>query len=301
MVLFFRSTLQEIKKIVTSAGFWLAIIFSLILMMTYGIYTDNTGKSYNFISVIFNIDSSKYYEMGITRQNVFVTLTHSSLMMYAAAISALCFTGCLCQEKKNNVKRYNIFRCGKNCSVISKATAAFIMSGIAFVISAVILLIFVCTLFPDVSEGERYEMNVLMYFTNADGSTTSIYNMFGMNSIYFLQIAGMFLYGSFCGSIAFIVASFCSSIYLCVCLPFFIGYVQVSLCNSIRSSYWETGKYESIYNFVNEYLDTGMYTFFWRQNVKTWWILLSVLIVWIVAIGIYRFRLQCQTDCGGEC
>lgn len=299
MSIFVRSTYYEIKKTVTSPGFWIAVMLALILMLTYGIYEDDTRKSYNIITAISMLDSDTYYRKGLISQEIFYKITHSSLIMYASAIAALCFTGGICQEKKNNVKRYVIYRSGKLCDTISKAFAAFITSGMAFVIASVICLIIICIFFPDIKDGDMYEMYVLRFFTDKEGNTNFLYNTFGFNTIYVLQLVGQFIYGGMSAALGFIVAAFCSSIYLAVCIPFFIGYGYVSICNSIIMAFVENKISDKIYKIETIYMDSGIYTTFWRENVKTWWVFLSMLILWIVAIFIYRVRMETQKDCGG--
>lgn len=296
MSIFVRSTYYEIKKVVCGAGFWMAIAIALILMLTYGIYEDGTGKSYNIITVISQIDYQKYQEMELTRPYIFYNIEHSSLMMYSAAVAALCFTGSICQEKRNNVKRYTIYRTGKLTDTLSKASAAFITSGAVFVAASLVCLAVICIFFPDAADKE---MCILRFFTNKDGSTTGLYNMFGFNIFYILQLAGQFIYGGVSAAIGFIVVAFSSSIYLSVCLPFFVGYGYVSVCNSILMAFSENKVSLAICNMESKYMDSRIYTVFWRNSTETWWVFASLSIIWIVAIIVYRIRMGVQDDCGG--
>ena len=99
MKIFLKSTVIEIKKIVESSGFWLSVALGVVFMLSCSIYEDK-GTSYNVITAIINLDPDIYAGEYLSRQQVFYTITGSSLAMYGTALAALAFTGVYCRDKK---------------------------------------------------------------------------------------------------------------------------------------------------------------------------------------------------------
>ncbi len=299
MRLYLRSTRQELIKIYTSSGFWLSVVLLLSILLTFGVYMDDTGASYNILTTAMKINPSEYAEKRITSQMVFLTTTKSALAMYGMALSALCFTGTICQERKNNVKRYMIFRKGKNCEALSRGTAALISSGTAYALAALICMIVVIILFPDISSVDDYENIVMHYSVDSNGNTIGLYRLMGMNFIYVFQIMGMFLYGCVCGAVGLVTAAFSSSIYLCVSIPFFAGYTYYSIFAGVVMGYVDGSISERIFEGMSNYGTWSNYTCFWQNIHYFGWNLLIIAVLWGIAITVYRVRLGIAKDNGG--
>ncbi len=295
---FFRSVGLELRKMLKSGGFWLSVALILLILFTYGIYQDDSGKSYSVINVLLQLNHSTFLDNQLSAQGVFRIATQSGLAMYGTAFAALSFTGTFCQESRNNAKRYIVFRNGKTCFTLSKAVAAMVVSGLAFALAASLFMVVVIICFPDISQSQDYGYWLDNYSRNSSGEVMGIYKALGAKAVYLLHISGMFFYGCVCGAVGFAFSAFSSSIYLCVCIPFFIGYAQYSFFAGIVMGYTDGRIPEKVFSLICDYGAWQSYTAYWI-NMKVFAGNLGIMVLmWILAIVIFRARIGRSVDCG---
>ena len=220
-----RTTAGEIRRILTSSGFWLAVGLALLILFTTTAYKEENGTTYNILSAAFQFDKGELLFKSVYVQTLFPTTVRYSLPMYGPLIAALSFAGVLCEEQKYGVRRYLLFKEGKTSYVLSKALSAIISSGLVFLLSSVILLVFIYCKYPLMSAQDAESFQYWLEFQSVDpnGNPILLFDWFGEHAYCLLQLIGAFIYGIFCGFIGFVCTAFFSNVYLVVCVPFFFG------------------------------------------------------------------------------
>lgn len=295
-----RTTAGEMRRILCSTGFWLSVGLTVIILMTSTMYKETDGTTYSLFTLGMHFDKLQLQNFGIFAQRDFSTLVLYTLPMYGPLLAALSFGTSLCEEQKYGVRRYVLFKEGKLPYVLSKAISAICASGLAFLIGAGIILLFMYWRYPLMStmDTASYQMWMEHYFADADGITKLLFSWFGEHAFSILVLFGVVLYGVFCGFIGYICTAFFSNVYLAVCIPFFFGYVYYSITQALMARMTEGAVSIEVYNAINSYVSPEGYMAFWRQKESFGVNMMVLLAVWIMAIVIQLVRLQKAADCG---
>lgn len=296
----FRTTANEIRRILCSSGFWLSSALALIILFTTTAYKETDGTAYNIFSAGFIFDKQALLDNGITVQTLFSTTVRYALPMYGPLLAALAFASILCEEQKYGVRRYLLFKEGKKSYVFSKALSAIITSGLVFLISALVLLLFIYWKYPLMSAHDADGFAYWLDFNskNPDGTTMVMFQWFGEHAYCLLQLIGVFVYGVFCGFVGYICTAFFSNVYLAVCIPFFFGYIYYSITQAIMGRAIEGSVPMELYTAINTYVSPEGYMLFWRMRDGLVINSIVLVAVWVIAIVIHMFRIEKATDCG---
>ena len=295
-----RTTWNEIRRILCSTGFWLAVGLTLIILLTTIAHKEEDGTAYTVLSLALQFDKTEILMIGVNVQNLFSTTVRYALPMYGPLLAALSFAVVLCEERKYGVRRYLLFKEGKMPYVLSKALSAIVASGVAFLLAALLFLVFLYWEYPLMSAGNADSFQYWLDYQSVapDGKPILWFQWFGEHAYVLLQLVGAFLYGMFCGFIGYICTAFFSNVYLAVCIPFFFGYIYYSLTQAIMARAIEGSVSWDVYNAVNAYVSPEGYMHYWRMTDSLMVNLIVLLAVWVIAIGIHMLQIQKATDCG---
>ena len=296
-----RSTIGELKRILTSFGFWLSVGLALLILFTSVVYKDLDGSIYTVFSAISQFDRAQMIENGLYVQEIFSSKVINTFSMYGMLLSALSFAGVLCEEQKYGVRRYLLFKEGKGTYVISKALTAIISSCLSFLLAAGLFFIFLLGNYPlwtEVDIGSyTYWMDV---YADKMGSMKVLLLWFGEYGKTVFEMAGLCLYAVFCSFFGYLCTAFFSNVYLTICIPFFFGYMHYSITEALAGRYLEGSISEEFYNAVMCYVSPYGYIHFWKMQDSRLANIVVLLLIWIVAIGICLLRIQKATDCGSN-
>jgi hypothetical protein len=121
-----RNIKMDIYKILTSYGFYICIIFTVVLCFFTYIYEDSTnGDKYSALMSITSFD--KDFMLCDTRFCSFEVMRKGSgswLSLFIPLISAFAFIPLVCDEYEAKSVRLEIFRSSKMCYNLSKFITA---------------------------------------------------------------------------------------------------------------------------------------------------------------------------------
>ncbi|MBQ8519635.1 MAG: hypothetical protein IJ455_08570 [Agathobacter sp.] len=295
-----KITLDEMKRILSSFGFWLSVGLALLILLTSQIHKDLDGTVYTVLSATYELERE---QMIIYNLSVEKTLTGHiiyQLSMYGPLFAALSFATVLCEEQKYGVRRYLLFKEGKKRYVISKALTAVLTSGLCFLVIGLLFLVFLYWNYPMRAETspDYYIWYVENRLPQMTGLVPLTFDLFGEGAFIILSLMGAFLYGVFCGFIGFICTAFFSNIYLAVCIPFFFGYIYYSIVSSFDGRLLEGSVTMENYIAIHSYVSPEGYVQFWEKAEYCLVNMVVLVAVWIAAIVIHLIYMQKASDCG---
>ena len=295
-----RNVIDEMKRILSSFGFWLAVGLALLILLTSEIYRDLDGTVYTVFSATHELEDEEVLLYDLNAQRFFYMQLTSCLPMYGPMLAALSFAKVLCEEQKYGVRRYLLFREGKRRYVLSKALSAILASGLCFLVIGVLFLAFMYWNYPMWTQisAESYAGWLEYQLPKTSGWATQLFAWFGEHAYCILTLMGCFVYGVFCGFIGFICTAFFSNIYLAVCIPFFFGYIYYSIVQSFDGRLLEGSISVETYNAIHSYVSPAGYIDFWRSKDYVVVNLVVLLAVWIMAIVTHLIYMKKTSDCG---
>lgn len=294
-----RLTCNEIKRILCSAGFWLSVGLALILHLTVSIYTDIDGSVYTVVSAVSEFSREEMISKRIYAQETFSASVMQTLSMYGTLLAALSFAGAFCEEQKYGVRRYLLFKEGKVKYVLSKVLAAITSSGLSFLLAAVLLLLFIYGKYPLWTEADADGyVYWLEFYSKEMGCFSVFFDWIGEYADSILYIAGVCVYGVFCGFIGYLCTAFFSNVYLSVCIPFFFGYIYYSIIAALTGRLIEGTLSWELYNAIMTYVSPYGYMEFWKKQDGRLVNMAVLLAVWLIAAGIHILRIRKAADCG---
>lgn len=293
---FFRSTLQKLRRMMCSVGFWIAILLIVIITITSDAYTDLDGAKYSMLTILFHFDEAARVQNGIDVQNLFMWI-NVTFSMYGMLFAALSYASVLCEEQKYGVRRYLLFKEGKWIHTLSNACASVMSSGLVFLVGTGIIMVFLYCNYPLRSETDQWGFEAWLSY-RAQGAPW-LYEVFGEVASFIQLLSGVFLYGIFCGFIGFACAAFFSNMYLLTCIPFFFGYFYFSVTQSIYARVGEGSLPMEVMNVLHAYASPECYMGYWNYRDSFWANMALLAIIWGLSIGLHMLSLNKKADCGG--
>lgn len=212
----------DLKKTLLSPSFLLAVLAVFVLSFTAEAWTNyDTGKSSTVLEGIFMQD----YPSEVCSAFIFKSSFNGYLPMFVSTIAALPAVGLICSERKSGALIFNITRCGKNNYCLSKFISTFVSSGLSVTLGRILFCIFVYLIFPPLGETDiNQEIINLRLFAGSEFLTAMV------------NIISAFLIGSISAMPAFLLCSFCSNLYINVCIPCLIFYILEQIAQTFYGS-----------------------------------------------------------------
>ncbi|MCH5196990.1 MAG: hypothetical protein J1F28_09755 [Oscillospiraceae bacterium] len=207
-----RAIIVELRKNLTSAGFFICVLFTVVLLFCAEIYTDRlTMERYSAIRALLDLDRAE-----LAKQTEFENIMVMSnarngwITLFVPIITAFCFVLQVCAERAGNAVRYGICRSSKIKYNLSRCFSGIVSGGLALALGYAIFCGLVFFMFPNASEMSEF---------SAQAMENSRFD-------FLKAMLGMWLYGAFWS----IPAMFCTSVmrnkYLIICIPFFLKYAM---------------------------------------------------------------------------
>lgn len=201
---------MQFKKIFTSFGFYLCVLFTIILFFCAKVYTDTeTMSRYSVIRAVLDFDRgelSRHFEL--CNLMVMQNARNGWITLFVPIVTAFCFVPQMCIEIDANAVRYQIYRSTKIKFNLSRYFSGIISGGIAVAIGYTVFCGIVLFLFPSKAEFAGIELQMLSE----------------MQFDFMKELLGIWLYGVFWSSPAMLCTGIMRNKYLIVCIPFFIKY-----------------------------------------------------------------------------
>lgn len=198
------------RKIITSHGFFICVIFMVVLLFYANIHTDySTQSRYSVIRGLLYYSREELADEYEFCNTLVVQNARSGwFMLFAPILGAFCFVPIITTEREENALRFQIFRTSKLKYFISEFFAGAISAGTATALGYAVFSAIVSPLFPSVSEMSDLAKNML------EGTTFNFPKL----------LLGTWCFGAFWSIPAMLLTSVLRNKYLIMCIPFFIKY-----------------------------------------------------------------------------
>lgn len=205
-----RNFIVTTRKNVTSPGFWLCVGMTVLLLSAAEVYYDHlTQTRYSVFHVLTDFsheELANHFELCGT--TVVQQARSGWFTLFAPIITAFCFVPTKCAERGQNAVRFQIFRTTKRNYHISQFFSGIISGGIAMTIGYIIFTAIALILFPNASEMNEIEAQMLQGLEiNLPKLTLEVW-----------------LFGTFWSIPAMFLTSVLRNKYLILFIPFFLKY-----------------------------------------------------------------------------
>ncbi|MCM1167360.1 MAG: hypothetical protein NC299_16490 [Lachnospiraceae bacterium] len=198
------------QKVIISRGFYICVIFTIVLLFCADIHTDyNTMNRYSVIRGLMDFSRGELAEeFEFCNISVVQNARSGWFMLFAPILSAFCFVPIITTERGENAVRFQISRASKLKYYVSEFFAGVISAGTAAALGYAVFAAVVSPLFPNVSEMSEFAKSML------EGTTFNFPKL----------LLGMWCFGAFWSVPALLLTSILRNKYLIMCIPFFLKY-----------------------------------------------------------------------------
>lgn len=277
-----REFAVSLKKILTSRGFYICVIFTIVLLFCADIHTDyNTMNRYSVIRGLMDFSRGELAEeFEFCNISVVQNARSGWFMLFAPILSAFCFVPIITTEHEENAVRFQIFRASKLKYYVSEFFAGVISAGTAAALGYAIFAAAVSPLFPSVSEMSEFAESML------EGTT------FNFPKLLF----GMWCFGAFWSVPALLLTSILRNKYLIMCIPFFLKYgltqTYQKISQNIYAGEFPNQKTLKILNAVNP---DGI---IWINEYNRVPVIILFAISTLILFAMYLIISMKRSDCG---
>lgn len=231
--MFFAVVLNDIKKILSNYGFYVCIVFTVLLCMCSSVYFDSTSNDdYSAFRILTDCDMNfMLSDISMCSYNVSVQGCGNWLSMFIPVVSAFTFVPVVCDEYNYSAVRFSIFRTSKIKYYTSKFMTGCISGGMAVLTGYIIYIIIIYALFPDISQyavdkRELFEKGLLFSYPK--------FQSMGYGYLLTVKCTEVFLYGIFSSVPAVMFTGLMKNRYLVMCIPFLMKYMVTQTCAKIN-------------------------------------------------------------------
>lgn len=277
-----RGLVISFRKIITSRGFWLCVIMTVLLLFAAEVHTDSsTQNRYSVIRALMDFSAE---ELAEEFEFCNIMVVHYSrngwFMLFTPIISAFCFVPLMTEEREKNAVRFQIFRTSKLKHYIAEFFAGVISAGTATAFGYGVFSAIVYPLFPSVSEMSEFAKNML------EGTAFNFPKL----------LLEMWCYGAFWSVPAMLLTSVLRNKYLIMCIPFFIKYgltqTYQKITQNIYAGELQDAKMLRILSAVNPDGIIGINEF---NRVS---VIILFLISALILFAVYLMISMKRSDCG---
>lgn len=212
-----RVWITELKSACSELLFLFSLLLGIILLMTGSIYTDENGKSYHAISLLYYCVKERKlnYDEFFVNELVKTGTTFSHFWMYAPLVVLIPLAVILIVEKKDKFQIFKISRVNYGAYAVGRFLATFTVGGM--------------TLFGSVF---FYGIYIMLFFLQGE-------QFFGIKELFVLCMK-YFLYGGISTIPGYLISIYSKNIYLFLCIPFIFNYLW-NLGFAYKVIFWKAG------------------------------------------------------------
>lgn len=270
------------RKIITSHGFFICVIFTVVLLFYANIHTDySTQSRYSVIRGLLYYSREELADEYEFCNTLVVQNARSGwFMLFAPILGAFCFVPIITTEREENALRFQIFRTSKLKYFISEFFAGAISAGTATALGYAVFSAIVSPLFPSVSEMSDLAKNML------EGTTFNFPKL----------LLRTWCFGAFWSIPAMLLTSVLRNKYLIMCIPFFIKYgltqTYQKISQNIYAGELPDAKTLRILSAVNP---DGI---IWINEFNRVSVIFLFLISALILFAVYLMISMKRSDCG---
>ena len=216
-----RLTAVNIRKIVSSPGFYACAVLTFILCFSVQIHFDISSQ--HKYSVLESFMAFKRSEMLLDTDfcsyNILYNATGSWLKTFIPILAAVPYIPLLCNERLSGSGRYASFRMSKMESVTGNYLSALLSGGLAILFGFLLFTAAVFIMFPNIKE---YDAVLRESFEWWLPGVYPYFDRLGYPYLVILRFIEVFVYGAVSAIPAFLLTCFMKNKYLILCIPFFI-------------------------------------------------------------------------------
>ncbi|NLP26093.1 MAG: hypothetical protein GX365_01905 [Clostridiales bacterium] len=292
----------EMKKVVTSLGFYGCIIITFLVSFT-AVLNHNFEKNADesIINVFMNYNKSEL--LNTTNFSAYIAFEkggNSWLSMFIPIIAAFSFIPLFCDQRESKSIRYSAFRVNKLSYNSGNFITAFISGGLAVMVGYALFGIAIYFMFPSLSEyslGMQTDFMEMLKFQSE--GLSSAYSKVGMPILVIAQLIEMFLYGAFSAILAFLLASIMRNKYLVLCIPFFLKYMLNQIVVKLYSQAFDNIENpKEILADIATIINPDAMNSIFNQNEYIFRIILLNVILLSLAFFSYNIVMNRRLDCG---
>ena len=288
----------NLRKVFTSPGFYLCMLFTVILCFTAEAYTDYTeNKVYSVFGLWLGF--SKEEMLTNTRMSAYEMIRKATvgwMATFLPIVAAFPLLPILCDESTSKNLRYSVHRETKASFLTGRFLTAMVSGGLAVLCGFALITGAVYLMFPDIG-AYAPEMRESAEWWIA--GTYPLFPKLGYPYLVALDFLEMFLYGGFYAVPALLVSAFLKNKYFVLCIPFFFKY----LVNYVYAG-TEIKAYESLEAIDERALtilkvtDPDALEGLFSYGETLWWILLLHVVLLLLAFCLYRITMNRRVDFG---
>lgn len=287
----------NLKMVFTNYGFYLCMVFTVILCMCASIYYDGMkNEMYSIIKSLKEFDREfMLNDTSFCSYQVIDRGSGSWLSMFVPIISAFAFVPMVCDEAESKMIRNSVFRSSKLTFHTSKFVTACLSGGLAVMLGFAVFAIIVSFTFPNIDQysselQEHMNMNLSYSFPKLA--------QHGYGAVISVKFLEMFIYGTVSAAPAIMLTSFIKNKYLVMCIPFFFKYAITQTCVKLNSKAWSNfeNPNERLGKIVNIIAPDSVVSLF--QYTEKNYILIYNLLLITVAFIVYIIIQKRRLDCG---
>lgn len=272
----------HLKEISTSIGFYICIIFTVILLFSAEVYTDPvTQDRYSVIRAIMKFSREEMlrrFELCdfVVMQNA----RNGWISLFAPIITAFCFVPLICGKRDSNAIRCQIFRSTKLKFNLSRYFSGVICGGIAVSLGYAIFCGSVYFLFPHAADFVDFQT-----FTDTDFNFAKV-------------MLGIFLFSAFWSMPAMFCTSVLRNKYIIMCVPLFFKYGLSQTVQRISQNVFDNldAIDYDLLKLINIINPNGL--MYLENNPNFGWILMNFGIFSLILFAGYIIMEKSRRDCG---
>jgi len=222
----FRLLKCNLQKVLTSIGFYICVLMTVILCFSAELYYNyNQNEGCSVIQAMINLSHKDMLKStDFCSYNVLIKCTDGWLPMFIPIIAAFPFIPLLCNEYDSRSIRTIIFRTNKLSYNTGNFLSAMISGGLAITIGVVVFFTIIFFNFPDINEYEQSTRDSYEWWFN---NVYPFFKIAGYPYLIILRFIEVFLFGAFSAIPSFVTTCFIRNKYLSISIPFFIKYAII--------------------------------------------------------------------------
>lgn len=284
----------NLRKVLTGYGFYVSVVFTILLLALSSIYSTGNYDSYSAIHVLMEYDRD--FMLNDTRLCSYSVVRNSTggwFSMFIPIISAFAFVPIICDEYDSGSVRFNIFRSSKLRYHISKFIIGSISGGLAVLAGFIVYTFFVYSVFPNISQ---YSPESQSFFEQSIKNSFPHIFEYGYIPLLLLKSLEIFIYGFVSSALAVLFTSFIRNKYLVMCIPFFVKYVVTQTCTKFNfdAMVKQNMGVIKLSNIINPDSVLNLYLYNDYRHI----IIIYNIILWAVLFAVYIVISGKRVDCG---
>lgn len=225
-----RTLKCDLSRSLANRGFVCAIIVTAVLCFSTEVYSDHlNGKTYSVFEAIFTLDRDFMSSQIDFNPAIIARKALSGYSAMALPVTAAFpFVFAFISERNSGNMRLVISRMGRLKYYLSKFISAIFCGGLCTMLGVIFFVILLYILFPNTQSPQI----IAEYLPNG------VYITIAKKAL------SAFVYGAASVLPAFFLCSFCSNLYIILCVPFLLKFITETLLSDIQTNAVAAGEYD---------------------------------------------------------